>query len=95
MVKTILITGGGRGLGRATAGHLAALGHRVLLTARSLSDGQRAVAEIQAQSLGAKVEARVLDLSVQASVRAFGERLSAEGRWRRPGRSSPPPRPTA
>ncbi len=79
MVKTILITGGGRGLGRATAGHLAALGHRVLLTARSLSDGQRAVAEIQAQSLGAKVEARVLDLSVLASVRAFGERLSAEG----------------
>lgn len=79
MMKTILITGGGRGLGRATAGRLAALGHRVLLTARSLSDGQRAVAEIQAESLGAKVEARVLDLSVLASVRAFGEGLSAEG----------------
>ena len=32
--KTILITGGGRGLARATSIRLAALGHRVLLTAR-------------------------------------------------------------
>jgi NAD(P)-dependent dehydrogenase (short-subunit alcohol dehydrogenase family) len=77
--KTILITGGGRGLGRATAGRLASLGHRVLLTARNLVDGQRAVAQIEAQHVGAKAEARELDLSSLASVRTFGEQLSSEG----------------
>ncbi len=78
-VKTLLVTGGGRGLGRATAERLASLGHRVLLTARNAVDGERAVCEIKVKYSGASVEARVLELSTVSSVRTFGERLSAEG----------------
>jgi retinol dehydrogenase 12 len=78
-MNTILVTGGGRGLGRATAERLASLGHRVLLTARNAVDAQRAVFEIEAKCAGASVEARVLDLSMLSSVRTFGERISAEG----------------
>jgi retinol dehydrogenase-12 len=78
-MKTILITGGGRGLARATAENLAALGHKVLLTARDAAAGAAAVAEIRAAHPKAAVEARALDLSSLKAVRAFGEGLAAEG----------------
>jgi NAD(P)-dependent dehydrogenase (short-subunit alcohol dehydrogenase family) len=78
-MKTILITGGSRGLGRSTAERLARLGHRVLLTARDAAAGERAVAEIRAAHPEAKVEARTLDLASLENVRAFGQALSAEG----------------
>ena len=78
-MKTILITGGGRGLGRATARQLAVLGNRVILTARDLDAGLRAAAEIQAAAPQAHVEARRLDLASLDDVRAFGERTAAEG----------------
>lgn len=78
-MKTILITGGGRGLARATAMRLAGLGHRVILTARDLAAGERAAAEIRAAHPSAQVEARALDLSSLAPVRAFGAQVAAEG----------------
>ena len=58
---------------------MASLGHRVLLTARDAAAGERVAAEIRASHPGAQVEARVLDLSSLAQVRAFGERTAAEG----------------
>lgn len=78
-MKTILITGGGRGLGRATARRLATLGHRVLLTARAPKEGEAAAAEIRAAHPPAQVEARVLDLASLTAVRAFGQAVAAEG----------------
>ena len=70
-MATILITGGGRGLGRATAEKLAAAGHRVLLTARTPSAGETAATEIRLRHPGARVELRAVDLASLAAVRAF------------------------
>ncbi len=78
-MKSIVITGGGRGLGKATAMKLASLGHRVLLTARSAASGEAAKADILAVTPKAQVEARTLDLASMQSVKAFGRQLSSEG----------------
>lgn len=53
--KTIVLTGGNRGLGRATAEKLARAGHRVVLTARDPAQGSRAADEIRAAVPGASV----------------------------------------
>lgn len=78
-MKTVLITGGGRGLGRATAEKLAAAGHHVLLTARDPGAGSRAVDQIRAALPAAKVEAHTLDLASLASVRDFSQAVLARG----------------
>jgi NAD(P)-dependent dehydrogenase (short-subunit alcohol dehydrogenase family) len=70
-MATILITGGGRGLGRATAERLAAAGHRVLLTARTLAAAETAATEIRQRHPGALVEPRTVDLASLSAVRAF------------------------
>jgi retinol dehydrogenase-12 len=72
-MATILITGGGRGLGRATAERLAAAGHRVLLTARTSSAAETAASEIQQRHPDALVEARAVDLASLSAVRAFAQ----------------------
>lgn len=77
-MQTMLITGGGRGLGRVTARKLARLGHRVILTARDERAGTQAVSEIQAEVRGARVEARRLDLASLSDVRAFAHGLLTE-----------------
>jgi retinol dehydrogenase 12 len=78
-MKTMLITGGARGLGLATARKLALAGHRVILCARDEAAGRRAVAELRAASPSAAIEARVLDLARLDSVRAFSEELVSSG----------------
>jgi NAD(P)-dependent dehydrogenase (short-subunit alcohol dehydrogenase family) len=80
-MKTILITGGGRGLGRATAERLAAAGHRVLLTARTPSAAETAATEIRRRHPAAIVEPRPVDLASLAAVRAFASaQLEADPR---------------
>lgn len=77
-MKTILLTGGNRGLGRAAAEKLASQGHRVILTARNAEAGARAVAAIRAAHPSATVETRALDLSSLESVRRFASAALAE-----------------
>ena len=78
-MRTILITGGGRGLGRATAEKLAAAGHRVLLTARTPSAAGAAATEIRQRHPSAIVEPRAVDLASLSAVRAFaGARLELD-----------------
>ena len=78
-MATILLTGGGRGLGRITAEKLAASGHRVLLTARTPAAAEAAVARIRATHPGASVEPRAVDLSSLAAVREFAVRQADHG----------------
>jgi len=73
--KTILLTGGNRGLGRATIELLASQGHRVLFTARDLTSGQQTLEAIRARHPTANLELHALDLASLSSVRALATRL--------------------
>jgi NAD(P)-dependent dehydrogenase (short-subunit alcohol dehydrogenase family) len=69
--KLVLITGGNTGIGKETAVALAAMGARVVFTARDAQKGRDALAEIIARSGRDDVEVMSLDLASLASVRAF------------------------
>jgi NADP-dependent 3-hydroxy acid dehydrogenase YdfG len=69
--KTVLITGASSGIGEATARHLAALGHRVMLGARRADRLKALVADIQAA--GGTAEFQELDVTSLESVQSFAE----------------------
>ena len=72
-MKTVLITGGGRGLGRVTAAKMAAAGCRVILVARTPAASTEAADEIRRSNSEAIVEPVWVDLSSLAQIRAFAE----------------------
>ena len=77
--KVALITGGSRGLGAATAKHLAKWGARVLITYRQQEDAAReVVAACSETTPGAR--AIQMDLTDEASVRAAFEEVVVEER---------------
>jgi NAD(P)-dependent dehydrogenase (short-subunit alcohol dehydrogenase family) len=73
--KTVVVTGGNSGIGLETAVELGRMGARVIITARSQSRGEAAVATIAQRILGpgaiqgGSVELSVFDLGDLASVR--------------------------
>ncbi len=70
-MKTVLITGGNSGIGKATALALAAQGYRVFIAARDMQKSEQALAEISTAVPGAQVLALRLDLSDMDQVRSF------------------------
>lgn len=76
--KTVLITGGNAGIGKATAIELARRGANVTITSRNPSKGTAALEDIRTQSGNADVECRELDLASFASIRTFAEGFLAD-----------------
>ena len=62
----IIVTGGNSGIGKATAGALAAAGHSVMIACRTIPKAEQAAAE-----MAGDVEVRHLDLADLSSVRRF------------------------
>jgi NAD(P)-dependent dehydrogenase (short-subunit alcohol dehydrogenase family) len=76
MTSIALITGANKGIGFATARHLAAAGHTVLLGARDPERGRAAVAELA----GAGLDAHVVQLDVldQTSIDAAAHHIDTD-----------------
>jgi NAD(P)-dependent dehydrogenase (short-subunit alcohol dehydrogenase family) len=75
-MKTMVITGGGRGLERVTAEKLARAGHHVVLVARNRAAADTASSEIRAGCPTANVEPRAVDLASMDSIRTFARALA-------------------
>ncbi|MBK8823051.1 MAG: SDR family oxidoreductase [Anaerolineales bacterium] len=75
--KIVLVTGATSGIGFQTALALANMGAQVIITGRSHSSGESAVAEIKAASGNSKVDLLTGDLSAQANVRSLAGQFKA------------------
>ena len=83
--QVVFITGGSKGIGRATARLLAEEGCRVVITARESGRLERVAAELREQT-GAEVIGLAGDMSVAVDVeRTVAETLERLGADRRPG----------
>ncbi|XP_070599004.1 dehydrogenase/reductase SDR family member 13-like [Erythrolamprus reginae] len=71
--KTVLITGGNTGIGKATAVDLARRGARVIVACRDQARGESAMHDIRRESGNLEVILMILDLSSLNSVRAFAQ----------------------
>ena len=72
--RTVLVTGGTGGIGKATASGLAVMGAHVAITGRDPDRAAAAAAEIRAVA-GGTVEVFVADLSSQPQVRSLAEQV--------------------
>ncbi len=75
--KTVLITGGTGGIGKASAIGLAALGARVAITGRDRARAQQAAEAVARESGNPAVDVFVADLSAQAEVRRLADEVLA------------------
>ncbi|WP_441247445.1 SDR family oxidoreductase [Kitasatospora sp. McL0602] len=74
--RTMVITGAGRGFGRALALEAGRSGARLFVSARGLAAAEKVAAEVAADS-GISVHASACDLADPASVRAFAAEVAA------------------
>jgi len=72
--RTVLVTGGTGGIGRATALGLARLGANVAITGRDATRAEHTASEIRSET-GAQVDVFLADLSAQAQVRRLAEEV--------------------
>ena len=75
--RICLVTGANSGIGLETARGLAAKGATVVMTARSRSKGEQAVADVQKTTGNPRIELLVLDLAELTSVRAAAADVAA------------------
>lgn len=71
MQPLVLITGGSRGLGRATAFHAARRGARVVVTCRTDADGAEVCAQVRASVPGAEISYQLLELGSLRAVHSW------------------------
>ncbi|XP_070697868.1 dehydrogenase/reductase SDR family member 13-like isoform X2 [Pempheris klunzingeri] len=71
--KTVIITGGNTGIGKATALHLARKGARVILACRNRDKAESTMAEIQQETGSTDMLYLQLDLASLKSIRRFAE----------------------
>ena len=76
--KTVVLTGGNSGIGKATAVQLARRGARVVLGCREVEKSQTALQEIKQQSGSDAVYLKKLDLSSLSSVCEFSKNVLEE-----------------
>jgi NAD(P)-dependent dehydrogenase (short-subunit alcohol dehydrogenase family) len=76
--KQAIVTGGGSGIGAETARALASAGADVTLAVRNKQAGERAAADIRAQTGNPHIVVAMLDLTDRSSIAAFATA------WRRP-----------
>lgn len=72
-MKTILVTGGNRGIGLEICRQLDELGHRVIMGSRDLTKG-----EMAARSISSRVLARQLDVTDEQSIQNLYRSLESE-----------------
>ena len=72
--RTVLVTGGSDGIGRATALGLAAMGAHLAITGRDRGRTENAAREIRAAGSG-QVDVFVADLSSQSQVRRLADEV--------------------
>lgn len=75
--KVIVITGGNSGIGKAAAVQIAQQGHKVIIACRSQQRGEAALADIRKQAGSEDVALMLVDMSLQASIRAFAQTFLA------------------
>ena len=75
--KTVLVTGGTGGIGRAAAVALASMGARVGITGRDRARAEHAAAAITRESGNPAVDVFVADMSSQAEVRRLADEVLA------------------
>src|SRR5580698_961589 len=74
--KSVLVTGGTGGIGKAAATGLAALGARVGITGRDQARTEAAAASIRAAAGSPAVDAFAADMSIQAGVRRLAAQVA-------------------
>ncbi|KAJ3643892.1 hypothetical protein Zmor_026575 [Zophobas morio] len=75
--KTVIITGGNRGLGKETAKTLAKKGAKIILACRNLQAACEAKEEIIRESKNTNIFVKQLNISSLKSVRAFAEEINS------------------
>jgi retinol dehydrogenase 14 len=72
--RTVLVTGGTSGIGKATAVGLATMGAHLAITGRDRARSEAAAREIR-RAAGGQVDAYVADLSAQSEVRRLADEV--------------------
>ena len=73
--RTVLVTGGTSGIGKASAVAFAAMGANVVIVGRNPERGAAALLDIKRQSHSDSVELMLADLSVQGEVRRLADQF--------------------
>ena len=76
--KTVIVTGGNTGIGKATAEELSERGARVILACRDMVKGRSVMEEIKEKTSNNNLAVRKLDLASCKSIRAFAEQILRE-----------------